>query len=149
MYLVHNFDHRFQSKLPVHNHCIILLIGGFSCLCDLGFQTDLSGMRCTDVNECATNGMCLNGVCENMMGMFKCICNEGDGYMPNANMTSCIDERMGYCYSKITDGQCGGGQLSGKLMMKQDCCCTGPDGTAWQNDADETCEACPFMTDCK
>ena len=43
-----------------------------------------------DVNECETSGMCPNGVCKNMMGMYKCICDKEKGFMPNANETGCI-----------------------------------------------------------
>lgn len=53
---------------------------------------------------------------------------------------------MGYCYSKFVDERtCNGAQLSSKQMMKQFCCCSAPDGSAWQDDSNEACEACPVM----
>jgi hypothetical protein len=52
---------------------------------------------------------------------------------------------MGYCYSKFMDGKmCGGMQLSDKQMMLQDCCCTGPTGSSWENQDDQVCEGCPL-----
>ena len=30
-----------------------------------------------DYNECQTTGMCTNGMCMNLDGSFKCICNPG------------------------------------------------------------------------
>lgn len=33
---------------------------------------------CKDIDECSrTSGICSNGVCENMMGTYQCVCNEG------------------------------------------------------------------------
>ena len=31
-----------------------------------------------DIDECGrTSGVCSNGVCENMMGAYQCVCDEG------------------------------------------------------------------------
>lgn len=31
-----------------------------------------------DIDECSrTSSICTNGICENMMGTYQCICNEG------------------------------------------------------------------------
>ena len=50
----------------------------------------LNSVFVSDVNECETTGMCLNGVCKNMMGMYKCLCDKEKGFMPNSNETGCI-----------------------------------------------------------
>ena len=41
-----------------------------------------------DINECKATGMCTNGKCVNMMGMYKCDCNPG--YVPNKEMNACL-----------------------------------------------------------
>lgn len=128
-----------------HGYCINTE-GSYTCQCKLGFQLDKTKINCVDINECEFTGMCTNGVCKNMMGMYKCICDKSKGFMPNSNETGCIDMRMGYCYSKFVDERtCNGAQLSSKQMMKQFCCCSAPDGSAWQDDSNEACEACPVM----
>jgi hypothetical protein len=34
--------------------------------------------RVTDIDECSrTSGICSNGVCENMMGTYQCVCDDG------------------------------------------------------------------------
>ena len=52
--------------------------------------------------------------------------------------------RLGYCYTKHTTS-CGDSQLSPNRMGKQYCCCSAPDGSAWQDDSNESCEDCPLM----
>ena len=43
-----------------------------------------------DIDECSqTSGICSNGVCENMMGAYQCICDEG--YKQAGSGTSCVD----------------------------------------------------------
>ena len=43
-----------------------------------------------DIDECSqTSGICSNGVCENMMGAYQCICDEG--YKQAGSATSCVD----------------------------------------------------------
>lgn len=35
-------------------------------------------MLYTDIDECSrTSGICSNGICENMMGTYQCICDNG------------------------------------------------------------------------
>ena len=41
-----------------------------------------------DINECSqTSGICSNGVCENMMGTYQCMCD--DGYQQQAHKGHC------------------------------------------------------------
>lgn len=43
-----------------------------------------------DINECGlTSGVCSNGVCENMLGTYQCICEEG--FQQTGSGTSCVD----------------------------------------------------------
>ena len=34
--------------------------------------------------------MCSNGVCENMLGAYQCVCDEG--FVQSGSATSCVDE---------------------------------------------------------
>lgn len=35
-------------------------------------------MSCKDVDECSiTSGICSNGACENLMGTYQCVCDDG------------------------------------------------------------------------
>ena len=41
-----------------------------------------------DIDECSrTSGICSNGLCENMMGTYQCVCN--DGYQPTGQKSHC------------------------------------------------------------
>lgn len=41
-----------------------------------------------DIDECSrTSGICSNGVCENMMGTYQCVCN--DGYQQTGQKSHC------------------------------------------------------------
>lgn len=47
----------------------------FDLLCPHGAGMTYNG---DDINECAQNpNICKNGACENMIGMYRCICNPG------------------------------------------------------------------------
>lgn len=65
--------------------CSIVLCGSFPC---------------TDINECALNpDICPNGMCENLRGSYRCICNLG--YESDPTGKNCVGEfRPG-------SGQCG------------------------------------------
>lgn len=42
----------------------------------------------SDIDECSrTSGICSNGVCENMMGTYQCVCD--DGYQHGAIKSHC------------------------------------------------------------
>ena len=52
--------------------------GSFHCECPIGLEVSEDGASCKDIDECGlTSGVCSNGVCENMMGAYQCICDEG------------------------------------------------------------------------
>lgn len=41
-----------------------------------------------DIDECSrTSGICSNGVCENMMGTYQCVCD--DGYQQTGQKSHC------------------------------------------------------------
>ncbi|XP_073160007.1 fibrillin-1 isoform X6 [Lepidochelys kempii] len=59
----------------------------YQALCSSGPGLDLEGR---DINECALNpDICPNGICENLRGTYKCICNSG--YEVDASGKNCID----------------------------------------------------------
>jgi len=42
----------------------------------------------SDIDECSrTSGICSNGVCENMMGTYQCVCD--DGYQQTGQKSHC------------------------------------------------------------
>ncbi|XP_067327502.1 fibrillin-1 isoform X1 [Anolis sagrei] len=56
-------------------------------LCSSGPGITATG---TDINECALDpDICPNGICENMLGMYKCICNFG--YEVDSSGKNCLD----------------------------------------------------------
>jgi len=54
--------------------------------CYDGFNVQLDG-TCSDINECLSGDLCLNGTCENTHGGYYCVCNNGFEYDGHA----CID----------------------------------------------------------
>lgn len=52
-----------------------------------------------DHDECATTNMCLNGMCINEDGSFKCICKPGFALAPNGRY--CTGEHVWDLLSKI------------------------------------------------
>lgn len=58
-----------------------------------------------DINECAQNpNICVNGGCENLMGTYRCICD--NGYEVDATGKICSD--INEC--ELEDSLCSGGQ---------------------------------------
>lgn len=54
--------------------------GSFACECQMGYMhPDPSDtQRCVDIDECTLfDNVCLNGVCENLHGIFRCACDRG------------------------------------------------------------------------
>ncbi|XP_067329714.1 fibrillin-2 isoform X2 [Anolis sagrei] len=59
----------------------------FQALCSSGIGITADGR---DINECALNpDICLNGVCENLRGSYRCICNLG--YESDPSGKDCVD----------------------------------------------------------
>lgn len=53
-------------------------------MCSINLKIDLF----SDIDECSrTSGICSNGVCENMMGTYQCVCN--DGYQQTGQKSHC------------------------------------------------------------
>lgn len=45
-----------------------------------------------DINECLKPGMCPNGRCENLLGTYRCLCNEG--FLPSADSKGCTGKAI-------------------------------------------------------
>ena len=80
------------ALIPINN-CLkfqITIIGNYTCECNEGFDEDLDGF-CNDIDECLTD-VCpdLNDSCENTVGSYQCVCN--NGYIFKNNVCEDIDE---------------------------------------------------------
>ena len=49
-------------------------MGSYRCICDHGYQTDVSGNRCIDINECNLDERPCEFNCQNTDGSFRCSC---------------------------------------------------------------------------
>ncbi|XP_014244418.1 fibrillin-2-like [Cimex lectularius] len=54
------------------------LMGSHRCICNPGFESDVTGKACVDIDECKTDdNICMGGQCRNTPGSFQCICPSG------------------------------------------------------------------------
>lgn len=60
---------------------------GYTCRCDRGFQLNLGGSPCVDIDECRSGEFCKGGRCLNTVGNFKCNCPEG--FRPTFDRKDC------------------------------------------------------------
>ncbi|XP_030580184.1 fibrillin-2-like isoform X2 [Archocentrus centrarchus] len=102
----------------------------FQALCSSGVGFTADG---ADINECALDpDICQNGLCENLRGTYRCICNTG--YEPDAGGKTCAD--INEC--EVIPGVC----TSGRCVNSQGsfhCECT--EGFTW----DTTSRTCVGM----
>ncbi|XP_034021316.1 LOW QUALITY PROTEIN: latent-transforming growth factor beta-binding protein 4-like, partial [Thalassophryne amazonica] len=63
--------------------------GKHTCVCDQGYQTNAQRTHCQDIDECRQN-LCMNGLCENTPGSFRCLCHRG--YRIQGNTCADVDE---------------------------------------------------------
>uniref|UniRef100_A0A8D8X304 Fibrillin-2 n=1 Tax=Cacopsylla melanoneura TaxID=428564 RepID=A0A8D8X304_9HEMI len=129
------------------------LIGSYMCICPPGYKqthsvsmvtrqhalgaspndvglAKASSHDCVDVNECELGiDECVNGVCVNLEGSYRCECNPG--FKLSVDGKKCIDQRVGFCYRSLSNGRCVLPTGSALLLevTRMDCCCTM--GVAW------------------
>ncbi|KAI8515760.1 hypothetical protein Bbelb_065730 [Branchiostoma belcheri] len=63
--------------------------GSYRCSCRVGYQLDVDGVSCIDVNECSTGLHDCDQRCFNTYGGFSCGCN--DGFYLNDDGRTCSD----------------------------------------------------------
>ncbi|XP_053784301.1 fibrillin-1 isoform X2 [Desmodus rotundus] len=100
----------------------------YQALCSSGPGMTSAG---SDINECALDpDICPNGICENLRGTYKCICNSG--YEVDASGKNCVDINECALNSLLCDnGQCR--NTPGSFV------CTCPKGFIYKPDL-KTCE---------
>ena len=79
------------SSMPdlCQNGLCINTLGSYRCVCDRGYQPDISRTSCEDLNEClASPGPCEHE-CYNTLGSFKCRCPPG--FQLNRDGRTCRD----------------------------------------------------------
>ncbi|XP_038076018.1 fibrillin-2-like isoform X1 [Patiria miniata] len=115
--------------------------GSYTCECPEGYEFDIASIQCRDINECLRDSQCLNGRCQNTPGSYRCECVIS-GTSLDESGRSCIDNRLGTCWTEIRSGRCESDIMG--LMRKSECCATF--GQAWGS----PCDACPMsLGDCQ
>ena len=113
-------------------------VNGFECACN---GTGFKGAQCTeDINECSPqliSSHCVNGLCNNVPGGYKCQCE--DGFIgPKCNMVNpCLPDAINRTLHNCVHGKCSNPivvQLtSGREVAQHECDCfegyTGPQCT--------------------
>uniref|UniRef100_A0A674JPJ0 Fibrillin 2 n=1 Tax=Terrapene triunguis TaxID=2587831 RepID=A0A674JPJ0_9SAUR len=145
-----------------NGHCINT-DGSFRCECPMGYNLDYTGVHCQCLkfinlkyhlacvpvllslyeNECRTKpGICENGRCVNIIGSYRCECNEGFQSSPSG--TECLGKLISlayisrFCFAEVLQTMCQMASSSRNLVTKSECCCDG--GRGWGNQ----CELCPL-----
>uniref|UniRef100_UPI00358F92B7 fibrillin-2-like n=1 Tax=Myxine glutinosa TaxID=7769 RepID=UPI00358F92B7 len=122
------------------------LRGGYRCVCNTGYEADISGRRCIDIDECARSPLlCDNGLCRNTPGSYSCSCPQGYSFNPDTDTCEDVNECEanpcvnGYC--KNTAGsfvcECSTGT---KVDDTGTICIDSVKGTCWMQILDNRCE---------
>ncbi|KAK3920598.1 Fibrillin-1 [Frankliniella fusca] len=83
------------------------LMGSHRCICNPGYQVDVTGKVCTDINECELDNMvCNGGQCRNTPGSFQCICDPGTRFNTSTQTCEDIDECRELGGEACIDGEC-------------------------------------------
>ena len=127
-----------QDKQVCENGACENLMGSYRCICNPGYEVDVTGRKCVDIDECLTDPLyCSGGTCKNTPGSFECICPTGTNF--NADSKSCedIDECLdpeicgnGICTNTQGSFQCGCPQGT-KLDPSGQYCLDSKKGHCW------------------
>uniref|UniRef100_A0A8C0ZCH5 Fibrillin 1 n=1 Tax=Cyanistes caeruleus TaxID=156563 RepID=A0A8C0ZCH5_CYACU len=127
----------FGPGICSNGHCINT-DGSFRCECPMGYNLDFTGVHCIGVslhsafislyeNECRSKpGVCENGRCVNVVGSYRCECNEG--FLSSPSGIECL----------VLQTMCHMASSSQNLVTRSECCCDG--GRGWGNQ----CRLCPL-----
>lgn len=125
------------------------LIGSYRCICNQGYEVDVSGKSCVDKDECALDPLiCNGGQCKNTLGSFQCICPTGTVY--NEKNHFCEDEDE--CRNLNQDACSGGTCINTQGSYRCECssgfvldstgrfCIDSRKGTCWTDINSGQCE---------
>ncbi|MED6295026.1 Fibrillin-2, partial [Characodon lateralis] len=79
---------RVMGNLCKNGRCLNTL-GSYSCVCKSGYNTDITGTQCLDVDECIQAPKPCNFICKNTEGGYLCSCPRG--YILQEDGKSCRD----------------------------------------------------------
>ena len=84
-----------SSNVCEHGACENMA-GSYRCLANPGYQVDVTGKLCVDIDECSLDPMlCQGGQCKNTPGSFKCVCPTGTHFNSDTfQVSSVFDETI-------------------------------------------------------